>query len=61
VFERFVRLEEGRQRATGGTGLGLAIVYEIITGHGGTVTIADTEGGGATFHITLPLPAPPPR
>jgi signal transduction histidine kinase len=56
VFERFVRLQEERQRATGGTGLGLAIVFEIITGHGGTVTVGDTEGGGATFHITLPLP-----
>jgi signal transduction histidine kinase len=57
IFERFVRLEEGRQRATGGTGLGLAIVYEIIAGHGGTVTVAETEGGGATFHLTLPLPS----
>jgi signal transduction histidine kinase len=60
VFERFVRLAEDRQRATGGTGLGLAIVAEIITGHGGAVTVGDTEGGGATFHVTLPLDAPLP-
>jgi signal transduction histidine kinase len=59
IFERFVRLEEGRQRATGGTGLGLAIVFEIITGHGGTVTVGDTDGGGATFHVTLPRDQPP--
>ncbi|HEV7898353.1 MAG TPA: HAMP domain-containing sensor histidine kinase [Planosporangium sp.] len=58
VFERFVRLEDGRQRATGGTGLGLAIVFEIITGHGGTVTVADTHGGGATFHVALPQNQP---
>jgi signal transduction histidine kinase len=58
VFERFVRLEEGRQRATGGTGLGLAIVLEIINAHGGAITVSDTEGGGATFHLTLPLPPP---
>ncbi len=39
-----------------GTGLGLSMSHEIVTqGHGGTLTLEDTPGGGATFVITLPL------
>ena len=37
-----------------GTGLGLAIVKQIVEVHGGTVTVSDTHGGGATFAIELP-------
>jgi signal transduction histidine kinase len=55
IFQRFVRLQHGRERAGGGSGLGLAIVAEIVAGHGGGVTITDAAGGGATFVVTLPL------
>ena len=51
VFERFVRLEEGRDRDSGGTGLGLAIVAEIATAHEATVAIADSPMGGARFEV----------
>lgn len=55
VFDRFVRLDEGRDRSAGGSGLGLAIVKEIITAHGGTVTVLDDAAlGGACFRVTLP-------
>ena len=55
VFERFVRLDEGRDRSAGGSGLGLAIVAEIVAAHGGTVIVADdAELGGACFRVTLP-------
>ncbi len=37
-----------------GTGLGLAIVKQTVEVHGGTVTVSDTPGGGATFTIDLP-------
>lgn len=54
VFERFVRLDESRARASGGTGLGLAIVRESVLAHGGTVRIADSALGGARFEVRLP-------
>lgn len=37
-----------------GTGLGLAIVRQTIEQHKGTITVADTPGGGATFLVRLP-------
>lgn len=54
VFERFVRLDESRARASGGTGLGLAIVRESVAAHHGTVRIVDSELGGARFEVRLP-------
>ncbi|OBF44184.1 two-component sensor histidine kinase [Mycobacterium sp. 852002-50816_SCH5313054-b] len=57
VFERFVRLDPDRSRSGGGAGLGLAIVAEIVTAHGGTVTIDDRPGGGTTVIVAFPLHA----
>jgi signal transduction histidine kinase len=58
IFERFVRLDDSRQRASGGTGLGLAIVREVVAAHGGTVTVTEAAGGGAVFVVRLPLGGP---
>ena len=54
VFERFVRLDEGRDRAGGGTGLGLAIAREVARAHGGDVTLADSPLGGLRAEVRLP-------
>jgi two-component system OmpR family sensor kinase len=54
LFERFWRAEGGRERGKGGAGLGLAIVAGIVAAHGGTVSAANAEGGGAAFTVTLP-------
>ena len=37
----------------GGTGLGLALVKQTIEMHGGTISLSQTPGGGATFQIRL--------
>jgi signal transduction histidine kinase len=54
IFERFVRLDASRARASGGTGLGLAIVRETVQAHGGTVQLSDSALGGARFEVRLP-------
>lgn len=60
VFERFVRLDEARDRRdasgpAGGSGLGLAIVAEIVAVHGGTVALAGGPLGGTRVTVRLPL------
>ncbi|MCT1789450.1 HAMP domain-containing sensor histidine kinase [Dermabacter hominis] len=57
VFERFFRTDESRQRQQtqgGGAGLGLSIAATIMQHHNGTISIHQTDGGGATFRVELP-------
>ena len=54
VFERFVRLDDGRRRDPGGSGLGLAISRDIAYAHHGTLTVEDSPRG-ARFVLWLPL------
>ncbi|WP_329561640.1 sensor histidine kinase [Kitasatospora sp. NBC_01266] len=56
VFDRFVRLDTARNRATGGAGLGLALVRTIATTLGGTATATQPPTPpGAHLLIRLPL------
>jgi len=55
VFDRFHRLESGRQRRTGGSGLGLSICKNIIEAHGGILWAESTVGEGSMFTFTLPI------
>ena len=54
IFERFVRLDEARDRDSGGSGLGLAIVHELAVAHGATVTVSESGLGGARFEVRFP-------
>jgi signal transduction histidine kinase len=48
IFQRFVTTRPG------GNGLGLSTSREIAQAHGGTLTLQETAGGGATFVLQLP-------
>jgi signal transduction histidine kinase len=60
IFDRFHQVSTHGRRRKGGTGLGLAISREIAEHHGGRIWAESEPGRGATFHIALPLAAPPP-
>ena len=53
VFERFVRLDEAREREVGGSGLGLAIAREIAREHGGDVELGQSALGGLEATLRL--------
>ena len=56
VWNRFVRLDDDRSRASGGSGLGLAIAREIAVAHGGETSAGEASPGpGAEFAVRLPL------
>jgi len=51
LFERFYRVPG---TAKGGSGLGLAVAHEVVTWHGGCITVDSTVGQGTTFSVRLP-------
>ena len=55
IFEPFYRADPSRSRDSGGSGLGLSIVNAVVAAHGGRVKVSETDGGGATFEVELPL------
>ena len=57
IFEPFYRADPSRSRDRGGAGLGLSIVNAVVSAHGGRVGVRETNGGGATFDVELPLAA----
>lgn len=55
VFAPFYRAEMSRNRNTGGMGLGLSVCKDIISAHGGVISLHNRKRGGLTVMITCPL------
>ncbi len=53
IFEKFYRMDEARTSNTGGAGLGLVIAKEIISLHGGSITV-QSDNNTIVFKVTLP-------
>lgn len=50
VVRPLVRL----RKDVAGAGLGLAVCMRIVTAHGGSLELSDTQGGGTTARVILP-------
>ena len=61
VFAPFSRLDTSRNRSSGGYGLGLSIVKRIAGWHYGTVSISQSDLGGAAFVMEWPVRQPSPK
>lgn len=53
IFQQFERVSA--KHAVAGLGLGLFISEQIVTAHGGTITVQSRIGEGALFRVCLPL------
>jgi PAS domain S-box-containing protein len=47
----------GLGHSTDGTGLGLTLVEEVVEAHGGTISVIESDHGGARFEITDVVPS----
>ncbi|MDB5982144.1 MAG: Chemotaxis regulator - transmits chemoreceptor signals to flagelllar motor component CheY [Pseudomonas sp.] len=53
IFQQFERVSA--KHVIAGLGLGLFISEQIVSAHGGTITVQSAEGQGSLFRVCLPL------
>lgn len=51
IFEEFFQVPGSKK----GTGIGLYSVRKVVENHGGSVTVGESDAGGARFSVTLPV------
>ncbi|MDO4162360.1 MAG: ATP-binding protein [Pseudomonadota bacterium] len=54
IFERFYRVDKGRNRQKGGFGLGLSLAQDIVQKYQGQIKVKSQEGKGTSFIVLLP-------
>lgn len=55
IFGKFFRAGNAIRMEPDGSGIGLYLSKDIVEKHGGSLSYESNEGGGTTFHLTLPL------
>ncbi len=55
IFDRFYRVDEARQRATGGSGLGLSLAMRAAKELRGWIEVQSEPGVGSTFRLSFPI------
>lgn len=55
LFDRFRQAEGSVNRSYEGSGLGLALVKELVSLHGGDISVTSDYGYGTTFAIAIPM------
>ncbi len=57
IFERFYRGAQATILKSSGHGLGLALAKDIVTRHGGSISVQSAKAKGATFTVAIPVNA----
>lgn len=55
IFEQYEQVDSTMTSVGGGLGLGLNICQELVSLHGGTISLTSTLGKGSTFTFSLPI------
>jgi signal transduction histidine kinase/DNA-binding response OmpR family regulator len=56
VFDMFIQIDSGLDRAHGGLGIGLTLVRELVSMHQGSICVAsDGPGRGSEFIVRIPV------